>query len=69
MKEGATKWASFKPSCVEAKRHLYSTRAVEKRISKDPQWNTKPRAFMLRYVVDAIIRHRLGVMRYAHRSL
>ena len=67
MKEGATKWASFKPSCVEAKRHLYSTRAVEKRISKDPQWNTKPRAFMLRYVVDAIIRHRLGVMRYAHR--
>ena len=59
MKECATKWASFKPSCVEAKRHLYSTRAVEKRISKDPQWNTKPRRYRLRYLVDAILRQRL----------
>jgi hypothetical protein len=67
MKECATKWARFKP-CVEVPyRFLYSTKAVEKRISKDPQWNTKPRAFMLRYVADAIIRHRLGVMRDAHR--
>lgn len=63
MKECATKWASFKPSCVEAKRHLYSTRAVEKRISKDPQWNTKPRRYWLRYLVDAILRQRLGMGR------
>jgi hypothetical protein len=63
MKECATKRASFKPSCVEAKRHLYSTRAVEKRISKDPQWNTKPRRYRLRYLVDAILRQRLGMGR------
>ena len=64
MKEGATKRARFKPSCVEARRRfLYSTKAVEKRISKDPQWNTKPRRYWLRYLVDAILRQRLGMGR------
>ena len=64
MKEGATKWARFKPSCVEVPyRYLYSTKAVEKRISKDPQWNTTPRRYRLRYLVDAILRQRLGMGR------
>lgn len=64
MKEDATHRATSKPSCAEERRrYLFSTAAVERRISRDRRWGTKPRAFKLRYVVDAIVRQRLGMGR------
>lgn len=63
MKEDATQRSTSKPSCAEERRYLYSTAAVEGRISADRKWNTKPRAFKVRYIVDAIVRQRLGMAR------
>lgn len=48
-----------------ARRYLFTTEAVEREIAKDGL--TKPKAFGVRYVVDAILRQRLGVSRIASK--
>jgi hypothetical protein len=48
-----------------ARRYLITTEAVEREIAKDGL--TKPKAFGVRYVVDAILRQRLGVARIASK--
>jgi hypothetical protein len=48
-----------------ARRFLFSTAATEAAIAKDGL--TKPQAFGVRYVVDAILRQRLGVARIASK--
>jgi len=48
-----------------ARRYLITTEAVEREIAKDGL--TRPKAFGVRYVVDAILRQRLGVSRIASK--
>lgn len=48
-----------------SRKYLLSTAAVEAAIAKDGL--SKPRAFGVRYIIDAIVRQRLGVTRIAGR--
>lgn len=50
---------------TRARCHLFSTGAVEAAIAADPKWRRPARAYRIRYVVDAIVRQRLGVARIA----